>query len=59
MRGTLETMEREIVELDYLARRLTETDSQEDLGIAENQIRRACRRMLKKVRSRMKGSDGK
>lgn len=59
MRVTLETMEREIVELDYLARRLTETDSQEDLGIAENQIRRACRRMLKKVRSKMKGSDGK
>lgn len=59
MRGTLETMEREIVELDYLARRLTETDSQEDLGIAENQIRRACRRRLKKVRSKMKGSDGK
>ncbi len=59
MRGTLETMEREIVELDYLARRLTETDSQEDLGIAENQIRRACRRLLKKVRSKLKGSDGK
>lgn len=59
MPGTLETMEREIVELDYLARRLTESDSQEDLGIAENQIRRACRRMLKKVRAQMKGSDGK
>lgn len=59
MSGMLETMEREIVELDYLARRLTAADSQEDLGIAENQIRRACRRMLKKVRSRMKGSDGK
>lgn len=59
MRGTLETMERDIVELDYLARRLTAADSQEDLGIAENQIRRACRRMLKKVRSKMKGSDGK
>ena len=59
MRGTLETMERDIVELDYLARRLTESDSQQDLGIAENQIRRACRRMLKKVRSQLKGSDGK
>jgi len=59
MRGMLETMERDIVELDYLARRLTAADSQEDLGIAENQIRRACRRMLKKVRSKMKGSDGK
>jgi DNA-directed RNA polymerase specialized sigma subunit len=59
MRGTLETMERDIVELDYLARRLTETDSQQDLGIAENQIRRVCRRMLKKIRSQLKGSDGK
>lgn len=59
MRGMLETMERDIVELDYLARRLTAADSQEDLGIAENQIRRACRRMLKKVRSKMKGPDGK
>ncbi len=59
MRGTLETMEKDLIELDYLARRLTETDSQEDLGIAENQIRRACRRLLKKVRSKLKGSDGK
>lgn len=58
MRGTLETMERDIVELDYLARRLTETDSPEDLGIVENLIRRTCRRLLKKVRGNVKGSDG-
>ncbi|MGR1224348.1 hypothetical protein ACUVMQ_15400 [Aeromonas veronii] len=51
MLGKLESMLQDAIELNYLARKLTETDMPADLGTAENMMVRRTKRIEKKFSS--------
>lgn len=62
MQDKLESMLQDTIELNYLARKLTETDTPADLGTAENMIVKGTKRLEKKLEKLIqlvKGSDGK
>ncbi|HDN9020205.1 TPA: hypothetical protein P2I16_004523 [Aeromonas salmonicida] len=62
MQDKLESMLQDTIELNYLARKLTETDVPADLGTAENMMVRKTKRLEKKLLrliQSLKGSDGK
>ncbi|MNE00787.1 hypothetical protein D3C80_932070 [compost metagenome] len=58
MLGKLESMLQDTIELNYLARKLTETDVPADLGTAENMIVRTTDRLEKKLLRLIKSLQG-
>lgn len=59
MQDKLESILKDAQEMRYLVRKLTVTETPEDLGIVENLMERGTKRIEKKALQLLKGSDGK
>ncbi|MGU5679910.1 MULTISPECIES: hypothetical protein [Aeromonas] len=59
MQDKLESILKDVQEMRYLVRKLTVTETPEDLGIVENLMERGTKRIEKKALQLLKGSDGK
>ncbi|WP_421212581.1 hypothetical protein [Aeromonas sp. 600479] len=59
MQEKLESILKDVQEMRYLVRKLTVTETPEDLGIVENLMERGTKRIEKKALQLLKGSDGK
>lgn len=59
MQDKLESILKDVQEMRYLVRKLTVTETLEDLGIVENLMERGTKRIEKKALQLLKGSDGK
>ncbi|TNI42164.1 hypothetical protein [Aeromonas veronii] len=59
MKDKIESILKDVKEMRYLVKKLTVTETQEDLGIVENMMERGTKRIEKKTLQLLKGSDGK
>ncbi len=59
MKDKIESILKDVKEMRYLVKKLTVTETPEDLGIVENMMERGTKRIEKKTLQLLKGSDRK